>query len=112
MPVGSLKAQNSWLSFLVKALRCAFLGAGLILEERTKGGSACVHYSVAIRTLSIEEKKQGTVRICPAVLYESLALLTGHCICPAVLHEILALLKGAVWDIQCSVYLDYSIATI
>ncbi len=65
----------------MEALRCAFRGAGLILEERTKGGSVRVHYS---------EKKQGTVYalqycmrwrcVCPAVLYEVLALLTGYCI--------------------------------
>ncbi len=28
---------------------------------------------------------------------------TGHCMCPAVLYEILALLTGTVWDMQCSV---------
>ncbi len=53
MPVGSLRAENSWLSLLVEALRCVFLGAGLI---RTKCGIVCAHYPVATRTVSIEEK--------------------------------------------------------
>ncbi len=88
MPVGSLRAENSWLSLLVEALRCAFLGVGLILEERTKGGSARVHYSVAIRTLSIEKKQQGTVYALQSYMR------TGHCTCLAVLYEILALLTG------------------
>ncbi len=47
--------------------------------------SVRVHYSVVIRTLSIEEKTGHC--ICPAVP-------TGHCICPAILYEILALLTG------------------
>ncbi len=83
MPAGSLRTENSWLSLLVEALHCAFLGAGLILKERTKSGSVRMHYSVAIRTLSIEEKTGHC--ICPAVLYEILALLTGHCMGYAVL---------------------------
>ncbi len=79
--------------------------------------SVCVHYSVAICTLSIEEKPGHC--ICLAVLYENLALLTGHRIYPAVLYEILALLTGQIlaqlaghcvgYAVLC---LDYGIATV
>ncbi len=45
--------------------------------------------------LQVQVQIQGLhYNIRPAVLYEILALLTGHCICPAVLYEILALLTG------------------
>ncbi len=42
----------------------------------------CMHYSVSIRTLSIEK--------------------TGHCICPAVLYENLALPCNRALYIPCS----------
>ncbi len=132
MPASSLRAENSELSLLVEALRCAFRGARALFSSYVRTLPSKKKIKTRALYMPCSTVWDGAVyalRYCMrwrcmcmpcsavwdgAVLYALQCCMRWRCIiCPAVLYEILALLTGYCigYTVRC-IYLDYSIATV